>query len=178
MASRDIWSHGSGRQLPDLLGSALMALLLRTDDSRPAYFCSPWMTNFTVVRNAFRDFEPLLPELADLEEIPFVDYLARLSRDRPVRIVTTGQPVSQDFAESSALRAPGIECRLAADSFHEKGILAPGLYLEGSMNLTHNGVYMNGEKVTYHAAGDAAGDERIAKAYLEFNRRWELLRPS
>ncbi|MCY1079128.1 hypothetical protein [Archangium lansingense] len=175
MASRDIWSHGSGRQLPDLLGSALMALLLRTDDARPAYFCSPWITNFTVARNAFRDFEFLLPDLSDQEAISFADYLVHLARSRPVRMVSTAQAVSLAFLQSPGLRSSGVEHRLAGDGFHEKGILAPGFYLEGSMNLTHNGVYVNGEKVTYHAESDSDGEGRIARAYLEFNRRWELL---
>ena len=175
MASRDIWSHGSDRQLPDLVGSALMSLLLRTDDLRPAYFCSPWITNFVVARNAFRDFEFLLPDLSDQDEISFADYIARLARSRPVRIVSTTQAVSRAFLQSPLLRSSGVEHRLAGDGFHEKGILAPGFYLEGSMNLTHNGVYVNGEKVTYHAGSDTDSEGRIARAYLEFNRRWELL---
>lgn len=175
MASRDIWSHGSGRQLPDLVGSALMALLLRKDDPRPAYFCSPWITNFMVARNAFRDFEFLLPDLSDHDAVSFLDYLAHLARSRPVRMVSTAQPVSRAFIASPVLRLSGVEHRLAGDGFHEKGILAPGFYLEGSMNLTHNGVYVNGEKVTYHAESDMDGEGRIARAYLEFNRRWELL---
>jgi len=174
VTSRDLWSHGTGRQLPDLVSSALLALLLRTDDPRPAYFCSPWMTQFSVASNAFDNFVPLFPDISGRHEILFATYLVRLARDRVVRLVTTDKPPSREFLATSGLRS-AVEIRVVEDGFHEKGILAPGFYLEGSMNLTHNGVYVNGEKVTYHVGGDPEGDERLARAYLEFNRRWETL---
>ena len=174
MPSRDLWSHGSGRQLPDLVSSVLIALLLRRDDPRPAYFCSPWITQFSVGSNAFDKFLPLFPDLSGHYEIPFATYLVRLARDRVVRLVTTDKQPSRDFLATPALRA-AVEIRIAEDGFHEKGILAPGFYLEGSMNLTHNGVHVNGEKITYHVAGDPEGEERLARAYLEFNRHWERL---
>jgi hypothetical protein len=175
MPSRDLWSHGSGRQLPDLLSSALALLLMRTDDRRAAYFSSPWMSDFVALPNAYRQFEALVGEFGDRSEIGFGHYLARVAEDRPVRIIANRTPVSRAFLAHPALRAPGIAARFAESESHEKGILGPGFYLEGSMNLTHNGVYVNGEKVTFHAAGDPSSDEKIVRAYLEFDRRWERL---
>jgi len=175
MPSRDLWSHGSGRQLPDLLSSALALLLLRSDDKRPAYFSSPWMSDFVVLPNEYRQFEALVGDFGDRREISFGQYLSRLSEQRPVRIVTNRTAASKTFLAHPALRTPQIIARFADSESHEKGILGPGFYIEGSMNLTHSGVYVNGEKITFHAAGDPSSNEKIVRAYLEFDRRWENL---
>ena len=37
--------------------------------------------------------------------------------------------------------------RMAGEDLHEKGLLTPDFYLEGSMNLTYSGVHINQEKV-------------------------------
>lgn len=175
MASRDLWSHGSGRQIPDLLASALSMLLLRRDDSRPFYVASPYLSDFVLFRNDFGEMSALAPALADGGSMSFARYLGRLAQDREVRIVTSQAPVSQAFAESPSLAVPGIEFRCGDRMVHEKGVLGPGFYIEGSMNLTHSGVYVNGEKISYHTSVDAGGEEKIARAYLEFDRRWGVL---
>lgn len=172
MPSRDIWSSGVSRQLSDLLGSVLMTILMRKDVGGAAYFCSPWMSNFVVARNAFDAFTHLVPAWGDKEEIRFADYLPELARSRPVRLVTVDTQTSRRFLALPELRGAKVAVRYASDGFHEKGVLAPGLYLEGSMNLTFNGVHSNTEKVTYHVGGDPLTDDRIARAGLEFERRW------
>jgi hypothetical protein len=173
MASRDVWSHGSGRVIPELLASVLAMALLRLDDERPTYFASPWLSDFVVFRNDCDEFLAVAPELADGGQITFSRYLARLAKVREVRIITARTEASIAFAEILALRDPRIGLRFADDNLHEKGILGPGFYIEGSMNITYRGVYVNGEKITYHAAVDAEGTAKIARAYLEFARRWE-----
>lgn len=175
MASRAVWSHGGGRLVADLVGSALISLLLRPDDRRPAYFSSPWMSDFVVVRNWLQQFAVLFPELADRSEVRFADYLGRLSRNREVRLITTENPYSMTFLQHLALRGCRVQYRLAKEDYHEKGILGPGVYIEGSMNLTHSGVYLNDEKITLHTETEPDGQEQFVKAYLEFDRRWENL---
>jgi hypothetical protein len=175
VATRELWSGGGGRQLSDLVASALLSLLLRRGDPRPVYFCSPWVTNFSLANNAFGQFAALLPDLIDDERISFAQYLVALAETRPVRVVTTEQRFSSEFLALPLLRESKVVARTANDAFHEKGILATNFYVEGSMNLTHNGVHVNGEKVSYHSGGDADGDTRIARAYLEFDRKWDLL---
>ncbi len=171
---RDIWSHGGGRQIRDLLASALSTLLLMKEMSRPAYFSSPWMSDFILFENFFHEYAALFPELADHSEIYFSDYLLRLAQKLPVRIVTTRSEVSQAFL-SNLERTMGvhnkIDYRFAKDEYHEKGILAPSFYIEGSMNITYTGVYVRGEKITYHS-GQSVYGAKISSAYLEFDRRW------
>lgn len=178
MPSRDVWKHGGGRLLQDLLGSALITLLLPSSDVRPVYFASPWMSDFVLVANAVREFADLFPAQEEQGEITFVDYLSVVARRREIRIITMQNPTSNAFVErllsiSDASRST-ISIRLSSQETHEKGILSPGFYIEGSMNITHMGVHVNGEKIVYHSGRDDAA-EKISAAYLEFDRRWRLL---
>jgi hypothetical protein len=175
-ASRDVWSHGGGHQLRDLLGSVLGTLLLIGGEAKPAYFSSPWISDFVLFQNSYREFGALFPEIADQSEIRFGEYLMRLSRKLPVRLITTRSETSEGFIKRLELSGNSrIEHRFAPDEYHEKGILAPSFYIEGSMNITYSGVYVRGEKITYHSAANQQGANKIAGAYLEYNRRWENL---
>ena len=180
MPDRDVWSHGSGRQLEDLLASTLLTLMLPSSDSRAAYFASPWMSDFVLFRNAFRQVVAVFPAWGEREEIWFSDYLLALGTRRTVRLITTHTQTSEAFA--SQLRARSgeraqsvIAIRFAPNEAHEKGILAPSFYISGSMNITHSGVYVKGEKLTYHASAELGEDDRITRAYHEFDRQWGLL---
>ena len=83
MPSRDLWSHGSGRALRDLLSSALASLLLGPAGVEPAYFSSPWMSDFPLFENDYGDFVALFPDLADERRIRFSDYLRQLCARGP-----------------------------------------------------------------------------------------------
>jgi hypothetical protein len=146
------------------------------EEKRPAYFSSPWISDFVLFENRFREYGALFPDMADQAEIRFSDYLIRLTTRLPVRIITTRSETSEAFLKSLELRhALKIPHRFAEDEYHEKGILAPSFYIEGSMNITYSGVYVRGEKITYHSTWGAQGANKIAAAYLEYNRRWEAL---
>jgi hypothetical protein len=161
-----------------LLASALAALLLAGESDTPVYFSSPWISDFVLLRNHYREVVPLFPDVAERSEIRFADYVVRLSQQRPVRIITTDTEASRTFLSSRAFAGTGAvrpEVRVAPREYHEKGILGPTFYIEGSMNITFSGVYVRDEKVTYHVASDAEGRDKVARAYLEFSRRWEGL---
>ena len=176
MPSRDVWSHGSGNALRDLLSSALASLLMGPAGAEPAYFSSPWMSDFPLFENHYGDFVALFPELADERRIRFSDFLRQLSRRRPVRIIAVNNQSSAYFAKSPAFQgAEGVQFRYAPETYHEKGVLTPAFYIEGSMNITYSGVYVRGEKITYHSGAEPALRAKISKAYLEFNRRWDQL---
>lgn len=176
MPSRDLWSHGGSAALRDLLGAALAVLLLRPRDDRPAYFSSPWMTDFPLLDNEFLQFAALFPAHGNEPRFHFSAYLEALAQRRPVRVITVAHPASTAFAALPLFCEGRVALRYAPESYHEKGILTPLFYVEGSMNLTYSGVYVRDEKVTYHSAADAAGEEKVARAYLEFTRLWENLR--
>lgn len=174
--SRDIWTHGGGWPLPDLLRSAFASLLLLGEQERAAYFASPWITDFELFDNRFRDYAALFPRRADEPWIRFSDYLVALSQKIEVRIITTDNDRSEAFANIPVLKtAERLLFRSSASKFHEKGILAPLFYIEGSMNITNHGVRVRGEKVIYHSGSGKDVSAKIAGAYLEFNRHWKTL---
>ena len=175
MPSRDIWSPGSGSVLADSISSALATLLFRSDDRRPVYFSSPWITEFPLFQNQYREFADLFPDLADESEIRFSDYLVRLAREREVRVLTANNEYSRSFVMNERLRVPRLCWKFAERPYHEKGILGPDLYIEGSMNITYKGMFINREKVTLHSGNDAYVKARVAASYLEFDRHWENL---
>lgn len=176
LLSRDIWTHGGGWPLPDLLRSAFASLLMLGPQTRAAYFASPWITDFDLFDNRFRDYAALFPTLADHSWIRFSDYLQALASFADVRLLTTENDRSAAFVDAPALRAtPRISVRLGDSKFHEKGILAPTFYVEGSMNITHHGVRVRGEKVVYHTVAGPGLPAKIASAYLEFDRHWKTL---
>ena len=176
-ASRDIWSHGSGTQLPDLLSSCLATVLLMPNSNRPIYFSSPWISDFALLSNRFRQFSSLFPELDSRSEIRFLDFLVMASSRMPVRVITVSNDTSRNFVGSPLIRqTTTISVRYAPEEHHEKGILTPWFYLEGSMNITYHGVYIRGEKITYHATTSLEGRQKVSRAYLEFERYWESLR--
>lgn len=174
--SRDIWSHGSSQELPDFLASSLATLLMLGPHNQPAYFSSPWMSDFVLFDNRFGAFTALIPSMADCPRIRFSDYLAQLARLMPVRLITTRTDTSLAFLQSPTLHRPSqLHWRFAPDEYHEKGILAPSFYIEGSMNITYSGLFVRGEKVTYHTVPASGHHPKIGAAYLEFDRRWDLL---
>lgn len=175
-ASRDVWSNGGGGDLRDLLSSALGTLLLLESVHQPVYLSSPWMSDFVLFENRFHEFDYLFPDIEEQTEIRLSDFIARLARKLTVRIVTTETETSANFLKRlEAIYAKNIQHRFAPEEYHEKGILAPSFYIEGSMNITYHGVYIRGEKITYHHANNSEGAKKIAGAYLEYNRRWENL---
>jgi hypothetical protein len=178
MPSRDIWSPGSGTVLSDAIGSLLALILLRRDDPRPVYFSSPWITDFPLFRNHFREHAALFPRLADENEIWLSDYLVRLAEDREVRVLASNNQYSQAFLADKKLAIRNINARLAQGPYHEKGILGPDVYLEGSMNITFKGVFINKEKVTLHSGPDRLTLAKIAAASFEFDSHWENLNVS
>jgi hypothetical protein len=174
MSSRDVWSRGGREPLRDLLCGALASLLLLPSDERPAYFSSPWMSDFPLFDSPFRQFAGLFPEEADEPKVWFTGYLEALARRRPVRIITVrDHPVSIRFAAHPRLRRrESLDVRFAPAEYHEKGMLTPTFYIEGSMNITYSGVNVRDEKVVFHVPDDSPGTEKIARAYLEFDRFW------
>ena len=54
-----------------------------------------------------------------------------------------------------------------SDDLHEKGILADGFYLSGSMNFTFNGISLNEEAVQFTVNPSVIAENRII-----FSQRW------
>ena len=177
MPTLDVWSNSVTTSLRDLLSSALACTVLRDqwDPKKPVYICSPWITDFTVFDNRYGQFDLLIPSMRSSNKIRFGDVLFNLSLRTEVRIISKETEASRQFFTLRNFPNGNVFVRMADDSLHEKGLLTPDFYLEGSMNLTYSGVNLNREKVSYHAGMDRPVIERMANAYAELNRRWQQL---
>lgn len=176
MPTLDLWSNATSSQLRSLFRSALATLLLLEHRSRPVYLCSPWISDFTVFDNRFRQFDEVVPVARGSTRVRLSDCLKQLSRVHQVRVVSRNTEATRQFLLNARLEESGIEVKIADDSLHEKGLLSPLFYFEGSMNITYSGVHINTEKVAYHAGEEREVVERMAKAYLELDRRWLQLK--
>ena len=178
MPTMDVWSNAASSQLRDLLGSALACVLMRTDWSDQAvYLCSPWISEFPVFDNRYGQFDALVPAARGSSRIGLADVIIALASRTAVRIISKETEATKQFLAASDFGDTDVQVRMAGQELHEKGLLTPDFYLEGSMNITYSGVRVNKEKVSYHAGSDRAVVERIAAAYAELDRRWRQLAP-
>jgi hypothetical protein len=140
------------------------------------------LTDFPAFDNTFGQFQPLFqnrPEFGEQKSVLFSQALIEVSHRNPVRLIAVPGPYADAFLRSTVrVDAPNILGRYASDLYHEKGLLCPAFYLEGSMNFTYNGVYRKDEKLTAHTPDTPGGHQKIAAATLEFNRLWETRKGS
>lgn len=148
---------------------------MKQDDT--LYIISPWTSDFEILRNFHEEFSALFPKLDEIKNIRISDCLRELSTKCSVRIITVKNKTTDAFVEQLRSKAPNVEIRFAENVEHEKGVLAPNCYIEGSMNFTYSGVNIKYEKITYHSGGTLGGTEKIARANLEFDRKWKNLQP-
>ncbi len=177
MPTLDVWSNASNSDLRGVLSSAIACLVLQRTgtNTRSIYLCSPWISDFPVFDNRYGQFGDLLPRHRSVSRIRFGDLLLHLSESMPVRIISKDTEATRQFLTARPGFSDAISVRIADASLHEKGLLSPIFYLEGSMNFTYSGVHLNQEKVSYHAGGDPQTVARITSAYLELDRRWAQL---
>ena len=177
MPTLDVWSNAASSQLRELLSSALACVLMRADwsESRAVYVCSPWISDFPVFDNRYGQFDALVPHARGTSRLRLGDVLVALASVTTVRIISKETEATRQFVAGRDFASTGVMIRMAGEDLHEKGLLTPDFYLEGSMNLTYSGVHINQEKVSYHAGTDRRVRERMASAYAELDRRWQQI---
>jgi hypothetical protein len=172
---REIWT-GDASAVRELIAGALTTLLLSSAGDRPVYVAAPVLTDFPIFHNEFGEFSGLFPDLADQAVIRLGDVLLRLGQQRSLRLIGRSDERTLAFVETYLPQAGTIEYALSDRPYPEEGLLAPSFYLEGGLDFDAQGVRTRGEKVSYYTALTPDGKQRIANAYLEFERRWTSLR--
>jgi len=175
MPNRTIWKHGSGPQIRDAVASALLSLLL-PGGRQPVYVASPYMSDYDLFDNSTRALAGVVPRLADHDVIRFSDYLRALSERVEVRVMTS--PRSKTFVDllcGVSVEHTRLFVKVGDEASHEKAIVADGLCIAGSMNFTHRGLNVNGERVDFYSGNDETARRYIADAYLELSTRWQRL---
>ena len=158
---------GQSLALADLLQSIFVLEVMTPSD--PLWISSPWISDLALIDNAGRQFAALglsLPargiRLTELLEL-------HLQKGGAIRVVTTAAESNRTFIRvAERLASDYAEMRLiVAENIHEKGITGEDFTLDGSMNLTFNGVHVNEEYVVYSTDPRVVSERR-----LTFLARW------
>ena len=99
MPTLDIWSNAASTQLRSLLSSALACSLVRSNwtSDRCVYICSPWVSDFPVFDNRYRQFDDLVPEARGKSRIRFSDVIKQIAQGTPVRIISKDTEATRQF---------------------------------------------------------------------------------
>ncbi|WP_199555738.1 phospholipase D-like domain-containing protein DpdK [Sandaracinobacteroides hominis] len=167
--SRDLHGPAQSRAVRDLFQSLFIAELIHPSPKIWLFFA--WISDVEIVDNSAREFAALEP---DWPAAPIrLSQLLRalLTRGVQIRLVIR-EDGHNDYviARLQALKARfGDQIKWTVEkSFHAKGLLGADYFLSGSMNLTLNGISINGEHLVLRT--DPAV---VAEQSIELESRWE-----
>jgi phosphatidylserine/phosphatidylglycerophosphate/cardiolipin synthase-like enzyme len=159
---RDIFGPGQTQALRDVIQSILVAELL--SPSKEIWLFFAWLSDVEVVDNTARQFGSICPDwpAAQIRLSQVLETL--LSRGSHINIVLR-KTAHNDAIVSQLLRLRqqyGANVRWCQrETFHDKGILGDDYLLDGSMNLTYNGISTNDEHVWLHRDPASIASRRV-----------------
>lgn len=169
--SRDLHGPAQSRAVRDLFQSLFIAELI--SPSPKLWFFFAWISDIEVIDNSARQFASIQPDWPSAP-IRLSEVLrALLSRGQQVRLIIREHGHNEYFiAKLQTLKAIfGDQVRWTIEKdFHAKGLLGADFFLSGSMNLTLNGISINGEHLILRT--DPAS---VAEQTIELESRWEGL---
>ncbi|MCW0021398.1 phospholipase D-like domain-containing protein DpdK [Rhizobium sp. BT-226] len=169
--SRDLHGPAQSRAVRDLLQSLFVAELMSPSPKLWLFFA--WISDVEVIDNSARQFAALQPDWPSAP-IKLSEVLrALLSRGIQIRLIIREHGHNDYFiAKLQALKAIfGDQVRWTIEkSFHAKGLLGADYFLSGSMNLTLNGISINGEHLVLRT-----DPPTVAEQTIELESRWEGL---
>jgi phosphatidylserine/phosphatidylglycerophosphate/cardiolipin synthase-like enzyme len=160
---RDLHSANTMLVPADFLQSLFVAELLFP--SRRLWISSAWISDVQLVDNSSRQFATLVPDWpADRIRVSRV-LRALVERGSEIVVVTNLAATNDDFLARVKAIGSDFPNRVRygrAANLHEKGIVGDQFTLDGSMNLTFNGVYVNEENLIYRTDPGAVAARQIA----------------
>jgi hypothetical protein len=167
--SRDLHGPAQSRAVRDLFQSLFVAELIHPSPKLWLFFA--WISDVEVIDNSAREFAALEPDWP-AAPIRLSQVLgALLARGVEIRLVIRADGHNEYFiARLQMLKARfGDQIKWTVEkSFHAKGLLGVDYFLSGSMNLTLNGISVNGEHLVLRT--DPAA---VAEQSIELETRWE-----
>jgi phosphatidylserine/phosphatidylglycerophosphate/cardiolipin synthase-like enzyme len=162
--------RGQARTTDDLqalLQAVFVAELLQP--SREAWLISPWVSDIAVIDNTDAGFSALQPDWTSRQVRLSEVLLALMHAGSDVFVEVRPDAHNDAFVQRLRAGAP-VQERLhlrKSAVLHEKGLLTDNCLLNGSMNLTYNGVQLLDELVQFDTRPEA-----LAAAHLTFRARW------
>lgn len=169
--SRDLHGPAQSRAVRDLFQSLFVAELVNPSPKLWLFFA--WISDVDILDNSARQFAALEPDWP-ASAIRLSQVLrALLSRGVQIRLIIREDGHNDYFiARLNGLRVRfGDRIKWTIEkTFHAKGLLGADYFLSGSMNLTLNGISINGEHLVLRT--DPAA---VAEQAIELESRWEGL---
>ena len=169
--SRDIHGPTQSRALAELLQSLFVAELIFPSPRLWLFFA--WISDVEIIDNSVRAFSALEPDWPAAPIRLSQVLQALLARGSEIRLVLRKQAHNDYFlARLQILKEHfGAQIKWRVEpGFHAKGILGQDFFLSGSMNLTNNGVSVNGEHLALRTEPRLVSEQAI-----ELEERWGSL---
>ena len=167
--SRDLHGPAQSRAVRDLFQNLLVAELIHPSPKLWLFFA--WISDVEIIDNSAREFASLEPDWPAAPIRLSQVLRALLGRGVQIRLVIREDGHNDYFiARMQTLKARyGDQIKWTMEkSFHAKGLLGSDFFLSGSMNLTLNGISINGEHLVLRTDPAAVGEQSI-----ELESRWE-----
>ena len=167
--SRDLHGPAQSRAVRDLFQSLFVAELIHPSPKLWLFFA--WISDVEIIDNSAREFAALEPDWPAAPIRLSQVLRALLARGVELRLVIRADGHNDYFiVRLQTLRARyGDQIKWTVEkSFHAKGLLGADYFLSGSMNLTLNGISINGEHLVLRT--DPAA---VAEQSIELESRWE-----
>lgn len=166
---RDLHGPAQSRAVRDLFQSLFVAELINPSPKLWLFFA--WISDVEIIENSAREFSALEPDWPATPIRLSLVLRALLSRGVQIRLVIREDGHNDYFiARLQTLKVRyGAQIKWSVEkSFHAKGLLGADYFLSGSMNLTRNGISINGEHLVLRT--DPAA---VAEQSIELESRWE-----
>lgn len=167
--SRDLHGPAQSRAVRDLFQNLFVAELIHPSPKLWLFFA--WISDVEIIDNSAREFAALEPDWPAAPIRLSQVLRALLARGVDIRLVIRADGHNDYFiARLQTLKARyGDQIKWTVEkSFHAKGLLGADYFLSGSMNLTLNGISINGEHLVLRTDPSA-----IAEQSIELESRWE-----
>lgn len=161
----------SSAEAANLLGAIFAAELIRP--SRCLWLVSPWISDIAVIDNTTNDFEAVRsfgPRPIRLSEV----LVSLAAADSTIVVGTTSDTTNNAFRRRTRqlFDDRGLDARLTIDvdatgELHEKAITGDDFVVNGSMNITNNGVFVREEFIEFRSE-----EEFVARSRLDAYERF------
>jgi hypothetical protein len=160
--SRDLHGPAQSRAVRDLFQGLLTAELIHPSPKLWLFFA--WVSDVEILDNSSRQFAALEPDWpAGPVRLSSV-LRALLNRGVEVRLIIREDGHNDYFVS----RLQDLKARFGSQikwiiekTFHAKGLLGADYFLSGSMNLTQNGISINGEHLVLRTDPAAVAEQSV-----------------
>ena len=156
--------------LKELMQNIFVAELLNPSQ-KLVWIVSPWVSDVPLIDNRGGNFDIVNPDwrgqIVNLQDV----ILHMLSLDTQIRLITNQEKHNDSFLRKLKMRLSETSDKKnisisQIETLHvKKGLLNDHGCLDGSMNITYQGVEINDEQVVYNSGSSIVDEERLIFAH-------------